>query len=370
MFGNIYSGKRVLVTGHTGFKGSWLVLWLKQLGAEVAGYALPPPTTPSHYDLISPDINSINGCILDPEKMERVFIDFSPEIVFHLAAQPLVRLSYTQPKETFETNVIGTVNVLDVCRRCSSVCAIVNITSDKCYENREWVWGYRENDAMGGYDPYSASKGCAELVASSYRNSFFNPSEYERKHHTLLASCRAGNVIGGGDWAKDRIVPDCIRALQAGAPIAVRNPSATRPWQHVLEPLSGYLWLAVRLAQTSASDAHLCSTFNFGPVREANRTVAELVTELLKHWPGRWEDKSDPKAVHEANWLHLSTDKADAILDWQPAWAFAETICQTARWYQAAAKNAEGKKLDTLTRQQIDEYCQAATAKQIAWAKI
>ncbi len=210
MFGNIYSGKRVLVTGHSGFKGSWLALWLKQLGAEITGYALPPPTSPSHYDLLAPDIKSVNGCILDAEKMERVFIDFSPEIVFHLAAQPLVRLSYTRPKETFETNVIGTVNVLDACRRCSSVRAIINITSDKCYENREWVWGYRENDAMGGYDPYSASKGCAELVAASYRNSFFNPAEYGRKHHTLLASCRAGNVIGGGDWAADRLIPDIM----------------------------------------------------------------------------------------------------------------------------------------------------------------
>ena len=366
MFGNAYQGKTVWLSGATGFKGSWLAEWLLALGAQVHGFSLPPDTTPALFDQLqlTSRIENEIADIRDPDAVQKSVHAVQPDFVFHLAAQPLVRFSYEQPVLTYATNVMGTAHVLEALRGLQKPCAAVLVTTDKCYENREWVHGYREEDPLGGHDPYSSSKAASEIAISAWRRSFF------KNHPVKIASARAGNVIGGGDWAKDRIVPDCIRALQAGAPIAVRNPSATRPWQHVLEPLSGYLWLAVRLAQTSASDAHLCSTFNFGPVREANRTVAELVTELLKHWPGRWEDKSDPKAVHEANWLHLSTDKADAILDWQPAWAFAETICQTARWYQAAAKNAEGKKLDTLTRQQIDEYCQAATAKQIAWAKI
>ncbi|MFA6104521.1 MAG: CDP-glucose 4,6-dehydratase [Victivallaceae bacterium] len=362
MFGNIYSGKRVLVTGHTGFKGSWLVLWLKKLGAEVAGYALPPPTTPSHYDLISPDINSINGCILDPEKMERVFIDFSPEIVFHLAAQPLVRLSYTQPKETFETNVIGTVNVLDVCRRCSSVCAIVNITSDKCYENREWVWGYRENDAMGGYDPYSASKGCAELVAASYRNSFFNPSEYGRKHHTLLASCRAGNVIGGGDWAADRLIPDIMKAAAQGKTVEIRNPHAVRPWQHVLEPLSGYLQLGQKLLE---GKPEFSGAWNFGPDDAEVIAVKEVVERMKLAWPDvSYSVPGSPEQPHEAGVLKLDCSKAATFLKWHGAWDSATTFARTANWYREFYENSA-----ILSDEDIGLYIKAAEGQHLEWTK-
>ena len=362
MFGNIYSGKRVLVTGHTGFKGSWLTLWLKKLGAEVAGYALPPPTTPSHYELIAPDINSVNGCILDPEKLDRVFIDFSPEMVFHLAAQPLVRLSYARPKETFETNVIGTVNVLDACRRCSSVRAIVNITSDKCYENREWVWGYRENDAMGGYDPYSASKGCAELVASSYRNSFFNPSEYDRKHHTLLASCRAGNVIGGGDWAADRLIPDIMKAAAQGKTVEIRNPHAIRPWQHVLEPLSGYLQLGQKLLE---GRPEFSGAWNFGPDDAEVISVHDVVESMKLAWSaGNYSVPGRPEQPHEAGLLKLDCSKAATFLKWHGVWDSAATFARTAGWYRDFyEKNA------ILSDKDIELYIKAAEGQHLEWTK-
>jgi len=224
MFNNIYKNKKVLLTGHTGFKGSWLALWLKKLGADVCGYSLSPPTEPNHFEHLNLDISSEIGNILDIENLEKIFVDFQPEIVFHMAAQPLVRLSYREPRETFETNVLGTVNVLDACRKTASVRVIVNVTSDKCYENKEWIWGYRENDPMGGHDPYSASKGCSEILTSSYRNSFFNLKDYGEKHNVLLASARAGNVIGGGDWAEDRLIPDIIRAASKGEKVEIRNP--------------------------------------------------------------------------------------------------------------------------------------------------
>ncbi len=362
MFGNIYSGKRVLVTGHTGFKGSWLVLWLKKLGAEVVGYALPPPTTPSHYDLILPDINSVHGCILDPEKLDRVFIDFSPEIVFHLAAQPLVRVSYTQPKETFETNVVGTVNVLDACRRCSSVRAIINVTSDKCYENREWVWGYRENDAMGGYDPYSASKGCAELVASSYRNSFFNPSEYERKHHTLLASCRAGNVIGGGDWAADRLIPDIMKAAARSKTVDIRNPHAVRPWQHVLEPLSGYLQLGQKLLE---GKPEFSGAWNFGPDDAEVIAVHDVVERMKLAWPAvNYSASGNPEQPHEAGLLKLDCSKAATFLKWHGAWDSATTFARTAGWYREFYENNA-----ILSDKDIELYIKAAEGQHLEWTK-
>jgi CDP-glucose 4,6-dehydratase len=362
MFGNIYSGKRVLVTGHTGFKGSWLALWLKKLGAEVAGYALPPPTQPSHFELTAPDINSVNGCILDTEKLERIFIDFAPEIVFHLAAQPLVRLSYTQPAETFTTNVIGTVNVLDACRRCSSVRAIINITSDKCYENREWVWGYRESDAMGGYDPYSASKGCAELVASSYRNSFFNPAEYGRKHHTLLASCRAGNVIGGGDWAADRLIPDIMKAAAQNKTVDIRNPHAVRPWQHVLEPLSGYLQLGQKLLEEKTE---FSGPWNLGPGDGGVITVREVVERMKLAWPAvNCSFTGNTDHPHEAGLLKLDCSKAATYLKWHGAWDSATAFQRTVNWYR---KFYEGGEI--VSDEDIELYVKAAEGCHLEWTK-
>ena len=349
-FADIYRGKRVLVTGHTGFKGAWLAEWLLSLGAEVTGFALTPPTTPSLFDQLAlcSRLHHIEGDVRDFAAVQAAFRISQPDFVFHLAAQPLVRLSYSQPVETYSTNVMGTVNVLEAVRLTATLanpCMVVAITTDKCYENKEWVHSYREEDPMGGYDPYSSSKGAAELVIASYRRSFFSAVDSPVK----LASARAGNVIGGGDWALDRIVPDCMRAIQCGESIPVRNKVATRPWQHVLEPLSGYLWLGACLhsPQLSAFSSQLTSAFNFGPALSSNRSVAVLVQEILLHWPGQWVDKSDPNAVHEANLLNLATDKAFHFLGWSPAWPFAETIARTVAWYKAAA-GLDGSTAETL----------------------
>jgi CDP-glucose 4,6-dehydratase len=398
-FGGAYRGKRVLVTGHTGFKGSWLCEWLLSLGADVTGFALAPATSPALFDQLNlePRLRHVLGDVRDLPAVRRVVEETNPDFVFHLAAQPLVRLSYDQPVETFATNIMGTVNVLEALRLHSSVqvqssgsgksgpCTgtkdlnsspriipAVMITTDKCYENREWVHSYREEDPMGGYDPYSSSKGAAELVISAYRRSYFSPSTSNlnlnlNSPRARVASARAGNVIGGGDWSLDRIVPDCIRALQRGESIPVRNKIATRPWQHVLEPLSGYLWLGACLANAHLSPLgpQLTSAFNFGPALSSNRTVADLVQEILKHWPGRWDDKSDPRAVHEAKLLNLATDKAQHYLGWSPVWPFAETIAQTVRWYfeistdELAALNA--------TQRQIAAYVHAARQQGLRW---
>jgi CDP-glucose 4,6-dehydratase len=368
-FADTYRGKKVLVTGHTGFKGAWLAEWLTSLGAEVTGFSLPPPTKPSLFSQLdlSRRIQHVEGDVRDLAAVERVIGAAEPAFVFHLAAQPLVRLSYREPVETYATNVMGTVNVLEAVRRHGRPCALVAITTDKCYENREWVHGYREEDALGGHDPYSSSKGAAELVIAAYRRSFFSSPD----SLVHLASARAGNVIGGGDWALDRIVPDCIRALQSGDAIPVRNKVATRPWQHVLEPLSGYLWLGAALGGTCPSafpapPKHYATAFNLGPALTSNRTVAELVAEILKHWPGRWEDKSDPKAVHEANLLNLATDKAFHFLQWQPVWDFAETIAQTISWYREvdpAPETARAK-----SRSQIETFTRDARLRGLAWA--
>ena len=337
LFGGVFAGKKILVTGHTGFKGSWLCEWLLQLGAELTGYSLPPETKPALFNQLGSKsrLNHIIGDIRDPSKLNRALQKSRPDFVFHLAAQPLVRESYVRPVETFATNLMGTVNLLEALRGLNKSCAAVFITTDKCYENREHHRGYRELDCLGGHDPYSASKATAEIAISSYRRSFF------QNHPVKIASVRAGNVIGGGDWATDRIVPDSIRALQKGRPIGVRSPHAIRPWQHVLEPLSGYLWLAACLSQPSARTHLLTSAFNFGPARETNRTVRELVEEVLKHWPGKWIDRSNPRAVHEAKLLHLETTKAFRLLKWKPVWNFSETIEQTVVWYRATAKSPE-----------------------------
>ncbi len=365
-FGGIYHGKRVLVTGHTGFKGSWLCEWLLALGAEVSGYALPPPAGPSLFDQLElpQRMRHTVGDVRDPEALSRHVGEVRPDLVFHLAAQPLVRLSYAQPVETYATNVMGTVNLLEAARLARQECAVVAITTDKCYENREWVHAYREDDPLGGHDPYSSSKAAAELVVSAYRRSFFSADRIPVR----LSSARAGNVIGGGDWAKDRIVPDCMRSLASGEPIPVRNRGATRPWQHVVEPLSGYLWLGACLSNPNlaATSGPLDGAFNFGPSVASNRTVVELVQECLKHWSGHWQDKSDPTAVHEATRLNLAIDKAYHFLGWMPVWTFSETVAQTVHWYRENILNATDA--GTLTRGQLQAYVRAARLAGLRWA--
>ena len=335
IFNNFYKGKRVLVTGHTGFKGSWLSIWLHELGAEVVGVALDPFTERDNYVLsdIGNKIKAdIRADIRDGEKMKEIFAEYQPEIVFHLAAQPLVRLSYDIPVETYETNVMGTINIMEAIRATDSVKVGVMITTDKCYENKEQIWGYRENEPMGGYDPYSSSKGAAEIAISSWRRSFFNPADYGKKHHVSLASVRAGNVIGGGDWALDRIIPDCIKAIEAGEPIAIRNKKAVRPWQHVLEPLSGYMLLASKMCDEPTK---YCEGWNFGPRAESISTVWEVASKLIANYgKGELKDMSDPNAVHEANLLMLDISKAKFKLGWEPRMNIDECAGLVSDWYK------------------------------------
>ncbi|MBI5387429.1 MAG: CDP-glucose 4,6-dehydratase [Verrucomicrobia bacterium] len=364
-FGGCYRGKSVWLSGHTGFKGSWLASWLLELGARVHGFAQPPPTNPSVFEQLglAGRMQHEIGDVREAAAVRRSIVAVQPDFVFHLAAQPLVRASYLQPVDTYETNVMGTMHVLDALRSLEKPCAAVMVTTDKCYENREWVYGYREDDALGGHDPYSSSKAAAEIAIASMRRSFF------KDHPVRIASARAGNVIGGGDWAQDRIVPDCIRALQAGQPIRVRNPYATRPWQHVLEPLSGYLWLAAKLSQPSTLNPQLSSAFNFGPRHDANRSVGELVAEVLKHWPGRWEDQSDPKAVHEAGLLQLSIDKAHALLRWLPVWNFSQGVKHTVEWYCGVKQEQDSAAIWQVTSAQIARYVGDACASGAPWAE-
>lgn len=351
-----YRAKRVLVTGSTGFKGSWLCQWLLNLGAEVYGYALLPETNPALFDQLSLEKNmrQYYNDIRSFADVKKCIQEVKPDIILHLAAQPLVRESYITPRETVDTNVMGTINLLEAVRELKLSTNIVVITSDKCYENQEWFFGYRETDPMGGYDPYSASKGMAELAVSSWRRSFFNPSSFN-SHGVKLASARAGNVIGGGDWAKDRIVPDCIRFLQERKPIQVRNPYATRPWQHVLEPLGGYLLLGAKLMEAAGEDmVQYCDGFNIGPYVSSNKPVHQLVEEILKNWgSGTW-NYSKEHAVHEASLLHLTIDKAYHILGWQPAWNFEVTIQKTVDWYKEIFHNTDLAK--ELTNKQIIQY--------------
>ncbi len=365
MFNGSFQGKTVWLSGHTGFKGAWLARWLVQLGAHVHGFALPPATKPALFEELNivQHIEHEIGDVRDAEAVKKSILRVQPDFVFHLAAQALVRYSYDQPLETYATNVMGTAHMLEALRSLHQPCAAVIVTTDKCYENRELDYAYTEEDSLGGHDPYSSSKGAAEIVTAAYRRSFFG------KLPVRIASARAGNVIGGGDWALDRIVPDCIRSLQRGNAIPVRNPHATRPWQHVLEPLSGYLWLAATLAQPELvkQDAkEICSAFNFGPDKEANRNVGELVREVLKHWPGKWDDKSDPHALHEAKLLMLSTAKAKKTLHWHPTWKFEDAIANTVNWYHGVSTNAA--QAEHLTLQQIAAYETTAHAAKIAWA--
>lgn len=327
-----YRGKRVLVTGHTGFKGAWLTLWLEHMGAKVIGYSLDPPSDPYLFGVLGLDAGISHNLadIRDMGRLSAVFAEHAPEVVIHMAAQPLVRLSYAEPRLTYETNVMGTVNVLEAVRATPSVRVAVNVTSDKCYENREWVWGYRENDPMGGHDPYSSSKGCAELAAGAWLRSFFPPSEHGRSHHVALASVRAGNVIGGGDWGLDRLLPDCMRAFAKGEEVVIRNPGATRPWQHVLEPLSGYLTLAMRLA----GDPSLAGGWNFGPTDEDVATVADVVGRVAELWDGgKWRVDDSPQ-VHEARLLKLDCSKARFDLGWNARWGLAAALEETTAWYR------------------------------------
>lgn len=326
-----WKNKRVFLTGHTGFKGSWLSIWLHSMGANVTGYALQPPTIPSLFETAGVEqlVHSIIGDIRDADLFEKSMLQANPEIVIHMAAQPLVRESYKNPVETYSTNVMGTVHLFENVRKCSSVKAVINVTTDKCYKNKEWVWGYRENESMGGYDPYSNSKACSELVTSSYRSSFFNPADYD-SHGVAVASARAGNVIGGGDWADDRLIPDCINSLVNNEPIIIRNPNAIRPWQHVLEPLSGYLLLAEKLYNYGPEYAE---AWNFGPNDEDAKPVEWIVQAVIGNWDGRASYKVDEgNHPHEAAYLKLDCSKAKMKLGWQPRWNLETAIEKIVEW--------------------------------------
>ena len=335
IFSNFYKSKKVLVTGHTGFKGSWLSIWLHELGAEVIGVANDPFSERDNFVLsgIGNKIKAdLRADIRDGQKMKEIFAEYQPEIVFHLAAQPLVRLSYDIPVDTYETNVMGTINIMEAIRATDSVKVGIMITTDKCYENKEQIWGYRENEPMGGYDPYSSSKGATEIAISSWRRSYFSPADYGKKHHVSLASVRAGNVIGGGDWALDRIIPDCIKAIEAGKPIAIRNKMAVRPWQHVLEPLSGYMLLATKMWDEPMK---YCEGWNFGPRTESISTVWDVASKLIANYVnGELKDMSDPNAVHEANLLMLDISKAKFKLGWEPRMNIDQCIALVADWYK------------------------------------
>ncbi|WP_186405522.1 CDP-glucose 4,6-dehydratase [Candidatus Accumulibacter aalborgensis] len=347
-----WRGRRVFLTGHTGFKGSWISLWLQSMGAQVVGYALPPPTKPSLFD--SADVGngmvSIMGNVLDLARLRSAVEDHRPAVVFHMAAQPLVRHSYIEPVETYATNVMGTVHLLEAVRKTSGVRAVVNITTDKCYENREWAWGYRENEPMGGYDPYSNSKGCAELVSAAYRSSFFNPSSHAQ-HGVALATVRAGNVIGGGDWAQDRLVPDILAAFEQGKPVRIRNRNAVRPWQHVLEPLRGYLTLAERLHEQGPSYGE---GWNFGPHDEDAKSVGWVVQRMAGMWgsDARWQIDSG-EHPHEAAHLKLDVSKARSRLDWRPALTLDDSLKLIVDW--ARLRHA-GANIRQLTLEQIHAY--------------
>ena len=355
LFADAYRGTRVLVTGHTGFKGSWLTLWLQELGAEVTGASLPPETDPSHWELLKLRADDRRVDIRDFAALAKVLEENRPEIVFHLAAQPLVRRSYRDPLETWSTNVMGTANLLEASRRTEGVRAVVVITTDKCYENLEWPWGYRESDRLGGHDPYSASKAGAELVAASFRTAFFDAAA-----GPLLATARAGNVIGGGDWSEDRLIPDLVRATCTNQPLEVRSPRATRPWQHVLECLSGYLLLGQKLLE---GEKDFAGAWNFGPDPEGNRTVAEVLDKLAQHLGDlRWQVT---RAVqpHEATLLYLDTAKARSVLRWRPVWDLDHTLAATAAWYRAWCEEQK-----VVSRQQLEDYVAAAAQGGIEWA--
>lgn len=352
MYSGFYKGKKVFITGHTGFKGSWLCLWLKNMGAEVTGYSLNPPTNPSLFEMTgaAAGINSIIGDVRDYNCLLQSMEKAEPEIVIHMAAQPLVRDSYKIPVETYSINVMGTVHVLEAVRQTSSVRAVVNVTTDKCYDNKEWFWGYRENEPMGGYDPYSNSKGCSELVTSSYRSSFFNTSTYGKTHKVALASARAGNVIGGGDWASDRLIPDIVRSIVSGQKVLIRSPHAVRPWQHVLEPLSGYLFLAKNLYENGTDFAE---GWNFGPSDDDAKPVEWIVSHLCNLWgKADYEIDRNPQP-HEASYLKLDCSKAKMRMGWKPRWDIETALKKIVDWTRVYVDKGDIKEV---TLKQIREF--------------
>lgn len=353
-----WKGKSVFLTGHTGFKGSWLSLWLHSLGAKVTGYSLAPPTNPNMYQLVGVDglIASVTGDIREYDTLRRALSLSEPEIVFHMAAQPLVRESYLTPIATYSTNVMGTVNLLEAVRQCPSVRVVINVTTDKCYDNQEDDHSFREEEPLGGHDPYSSSKACSELVTAAWRSSYFAPHNYA-KHRVAIATARAGNVIGGGDWAKDRLIPDCIRALQAGKPIQIRNPAATRPWQHVLEPLFGYILLAQRLYEQGCEYG---SSWNFGPFEDDAKSVGWVVDRLCEKWSDNaWYDIDAGKHLHEARCLRLDISKAQAHLGWHPRWSLEQALDATLEWVHAWLG---GDDLVAQSLAQIERYTNPAGA--------
>jgi CDP-glucose 4,6-dehydratase len=353
-FGNVYKGRRVLLTGNTGFKGSWLALWLSMLGAKTTGLALDANTTPSHWSLLGLDMDEKRVDVRDARSVAEAVTALAPEVVFHLAAQPLVRRSYQEPLETWSTNVLGTAHVLDACRGLGAGTAVVVITTDKCYRNREWDWGYRENDELGGRDPYSASKAAAELVVSSYRDAFF-----DKAWSPLVATARAGNVIGGGDWSEDRLIPDAARSVASHKTLEIRSPNSTRPWQHVLESLSGYLRLGQKLIEGHRDYA---DSWNFGPDPNGNRTVEEVLSRLQNSWPGlSWRTVKEPH-FSEATLLFLDSSKARRRLGWRPVWSIDESLKATADWYAAYQDHGAIISLD-----QLDAYVAAATRSGLDW---
>ncbi len=361
MFHSVYTNKRAFVTGHTGFKGSWLYAWLERLGASVCGYALAPPTKPSHHACLERSGESVIADIRDYPRLLRAIQEHQPEIVFHLAAQPSVLVSYEDPVETFSTNILGTAHLLEAIRQVPSVRAVIIVTTDKCYENKEWHYGYREIDSLGGHDPYSASKACTELVTASFRKSFFTRSSSESVV-PLVATARAGNVIGGGDWTADRLLPDAVRAAASGVPVGIRNPHSSRPWQHVLESLSGYLRLGQVLLEGGSEYA---DAWNFGPALNSNLTTAEIIAKAGMHWSAiSPEITPQANAPHEATLLMLDSTKAHRRLGWYPVWEINTTVQKTVQWYRTYYE-ANGK---TRTIRQIEEYCQDATKVGAAWA--
>jgi len=367
MFKNTYKNRVVLITGHTGFKGSWLSIWLRELGANVVGFSLEPPSDPSNFiaTRLKNKITHLHGDIREIDQLSAAFREYQPEFVFHLAAQPLVRLSYEEPKLTFDTNLGGTINVLEAVRSTPSVKVLVNITSDKCYENKEWTWGYCENDPMGGHDPYSASKGCAELAFSAYLRSFFAQNASSGKS-IGAASVRAGNVIGGGDWGKDRLLPDCIRALSSRQPIGIRSPNSVRPWQHVLEPLSGYLWLGALLKE---DPFRYSGAWNLGPEDDSHMTTVDLVERFIHYWgEGSWQDLSVKDAPHEAKLLKLNCDKAHAELHWHSVLTIDECLQMTADWYKGFYRENQNKDVYSLCVEQLHTYMDKAAEKNMYWA--
>lgn len=362
MFADIYRNKKILVTGHTGFKGSWLVSWLKMLGAEVVGLALAPNTNPNHFELIKTEIESHLIDIRDYELLVKTIKSINPDIIFHLAAQPLVLESYANPLATMNTNVMGTTNLLNASRYTEALKAIVIISTDKCYENKEWNRGYHENDPMGGFDPYSASKGCAELVVSSFRRSYFHPDKHGKEHQVLIATARGGNVIGGGDWSKDRLIPDIVKAAVENKVVNIRSPNSTRPWQHVLECLSGYLVLGQKLLQNKKLFAE---AWNFGPLHSSDATVLDVLQLMQQQWSKiQYEIAENVEHPHEANLLKLDCSKANSKLSWGNLWDLKQTIQKTAEWYKIFY---EGNNIST--QDQIEQYIQVAKQKNIEWAR-